>query len=53
MLFKLCFPEKKVYLPNLHMNIYVVLSSISIRFFRLFLDTGVIHDSPSHHQHKG
>ena len=29
MLFKLCFP-KKVYLPNLHMNRYVVPSSISI-----------------------
>ena len=30
MLFKLCFPKKNSYLPNLHMNRYLVPSSISI-----------------------
>ena len=45
MLFKLCFHEK-VYLPNLHMNRYVVPSSISIRFFCRFINTGFINDSP-------
>ena len=47
MLFKLCFPEKTVHLPNLHMNRYVVPSSISIKFFCRFIDMGIINDSPS------
>ena len=47
MLFKLCFPKNKVYLPNLHMNRYLGPSSILIRFFYLFIDTGSINDSPT------
>ena len=30
MLFKLCFPKNKVYVPNLHMNRYLGHSSKSI-----------------------
>ena len=40
------FSWKIVYLPNLHMNRYVVPSSISISFLCRFIDTVVINDSP-------
>ena len=40
MLFKLCFPKKK-YLPNLHMNQYLVPSSISIIDKVFFIDSSI------------
>ena len=40
-LFKLCFPKQNIYLPNLHMNRYLVPFAISIIDKVFFIDSSI------------